>query len=87
MKIVVALDSFNGCLSSNEANRAAAKGIRNVCPDAEAVQVPVSDGGEGFMEAFGAAVGGEQVEVTVKDPLTRPVKARYLLHGEFAVVR
>ena len=86
MKIVVALDSFKGCLSSNEANRAAAKGIRNVCPDAEVVQVPVSDGGEGFMEAFGAAVGGEQVEVTVKDPLMRPVKARYLLHGEFAVV-
>ena len=52
MKVVVAIDSFKGCLTSKEANRAAAEGIRTVWQDAEIVQVPVSDGGEGFMEAF-----------------------------------
>ena len=84
--IIVAIDSFKGCLTSMEANQAAAEGIRRVLPDAEIVQVPVSDGGEGFLEAFHAAIGGELVEVTVKDPLMRPIKAKYLLKGETAVI-
>ena len=79
MKIVVAIDSFKGCLSSKEANQAAAEGIRRVCPNAEIVQVPVSDGGEGFMEAFYAAIGGTLIEVPVRDPLMRPITAKYLL--------
>ena len=57
MKVVVAIDSFKGCLTSVEANQAAADGVLNVCPDADVVQVPVSDGGEGFVEAFHAAMG------------------------------
>ena len=84
--IIVAIDSFKGCLTSMEANQAAAEGIRRVLPDAEIVQVPVSDGGEGFLEAFHAAIGGELVEVTVRDPLMRPIKAKYLLKGETAVI-
>ena len=86
MKIVVAIDSFKGCLTSQEANQAAAEGIGAVCPDAEIVQVPVSDGGEGFLEAFHAAVGGNLQETTVRDPLMRPVMARYLLRGHTAVI-
>ena len=66
MKIVVAIDSFKGCLTSREANQAATEGIRNDCPDAEVIQVPVSDGGEGFLEAFHAAIGGELIELTVR---------------------
>lgn len=69
-----------------EANQAAAEGIRRVRPDAEIVQVPVSDGGEGFMEAFYASIGGKLVEVAVRDPLMRPITARYLLKGETAVI-
>jgi glycerate kinase len=86
MKIVVAIDSFKGCLTSNEANQVAAEGIRNRWPDAKVVQVPVSDGGEGFMEAFHAAIGGDLVELTVRDPLMRPVAAQYLLHDKLAVI-
>lgn len=86
MKVVVAIDSFKGCLTSKEANMAATEGIRNVCPDAEIVQVPVSDGGEGFMEAFHAAIGGNLIEVTVRDPMMRPVTAKYLLRGKEAVI-
>ena len=86
MKIVVALDSFNGCLTSQEANQAAAVGIKGVCPEAEIVQVPVSDGGEGFTAAFHAAIGGELVEVMVKDPMMRNIKAKYLLHDGMAVI-
>ena len=86
MKIVVAIDSFKGCLTSKEANQAAAEGIRRTCPDAEIVEIPVSDGGEGFMEAFYSAIGGTLIDVPVKDPLMRPITAKYLLHGETAVI-
>ena len=86
MKVVVAIDSFKGCLTSVEANQAAAEGIRIVHPDADILQVAVSDGGEGFMEAFHAAIGGTLVEVPVRDPLMRPVVAKYLLHDEMAVI-
>lgn len=86
MKVVIAIDSFKGCLTSKEANEAAAEGIRWAYPDAEIVEVPVSDGGEGYMEAFHAAIGGRLEEVTVRDPLTRPVMAKYLLHNDLAVI-
>ena len=86
MKIVVAIDSFKGCLTSKEANQAAAEGIRTNWPDAEVVQVPVSDGGEGFMEAFHTAIGGDLVELMVRDPLMRPISAQYLLNGQLAVI-
>ncbi|MBR5326679.1 MAG: glycerate kinase, partial [Prevotella sp.] len=86
MKVVVAIDSFKGCLTSKEANQAAAEGIRNVFPDAEIVQVPVSDGGEGFMEAFYSAIGGSLIEISVRDPLMRSILAKYLLKDETAVI-
>ncbi len=86
MKVVIAIDSFKGCLTSKEANEAAAEGIRRAYPDAEIIEVPVSDGGEGYMEAFHAAIGGQLEEVTVRDPLMRPILAKYLLHNEMAVI-
>ncbi len=86
MKTVIAIDSFKGCLSSVEANRAAAEGVRIACPDAAIVEVPVSDGGEGFLEAFHAAIGGALVTVPVMDPLMRCISARYLLKGQTAVL-
>ncbi|MBQ2165293.1 MAG: glycerate kinase, partial [Bacteroidaceae bacterium] len=79
MKIVIAIDSFKGCLSSMEANEAAAEGVKDVCKDADIKQVVVSDGGEGFLSAYHAAIGGEFVELMVMNPLMRPVRARYLL--------
>ena len=86
MKVIVAIDSFKGCLTSREANQAATAGIEEKMPGAEVVQIPVSDGGEGWLEAFGSAIGGELVEVTVHDPLLRPVVAPYLVKGETAVI-
>ena len=86
MKIVIAIDSFKGCLTSQEANRAAAEGVQSVCPDAEVVQVPVSDGGEGFLEAFHVAIGGDIVDVSVRAPLMRQITAKYLLKGDTAVI-
>lgn len=86
MKIVLVIDSFKGCLSSVEANQAAAECIRSFLPDADIVQIPVSDGGEGFIDAFHAAIGGEIKEVTVRDPMMRWITAKYLLYGLEAVI-
>ena len=85
-KIIVAIDSFKGCLTSAEANQAASEGVLERMPDAKVVQVPVSDGGEGWLQAFRAAIGGEEVEVNVKDPLMRTVVAPYLVQGDTAVI-
>ncbi|MBR5728156.1 MAG: glycerate kinase [Muribaculaceae bacterium] len=88
MKILVAIDSFKGCLSSAEAGRAVELGIREAIPDAQVLTVPVSDGGEGMLEAFTAALGGTIVTTQVHDPLMRPVEARYGLSpdGSTAII-
>ena len=86
MKVVVAIDSLKGCLTSQEANRAAVAGVRQGMPGAEVVEIPVSDGGEGFLDAFQSAWDGEIVEVEVMDPLMRPVVAPYLLRGDTAII-
>ena len=85
-KVIVAIDSFKGCLTSAEANQAASEGILVGNPEAQVVQVPVSDGGEGFMEAFQAAMGGSLVDVNVKDPMMRTIVAQYLVQGDMAVI-
>lgn len=85
-RIIVAIDSFKGCLTSAEANKAAAEGIIAHKPDAEVITIPVSDGGEGWLEAFQAATGGHLVDVNVDDPLRRPILAQYLMHDDTAVI-
>ena len=85
-KFLVIIDSFKGCLTSAEANRAAAEGILSQVPEAEVIQIPVSDGGEGWLEAFRSATGGMLVNVNVRDPLMRPILAQYLIHDDTAVI-
>lgn len=84
--IITAIDSFKGCLTSQEANQAATEGIMSKRPDAEVIQIPVSDGGEGWLEAFRYALGGDMLEQTVRDPLMRPITAHYLVNGDTAVI-
>ncbi|QKW36537.1 glycerate kinase [Actinomadura sp. NAK00032] len=82
MRIVVAPDSFKGSLSAAEVCAAVAAGARRAVPDAEVAAVPMADGGEGTLDCFLAARGGDAVEVAATDPLGRPVKARYALSGD-----
>lgn len=60
MKVVVAVDSFKGSMTSMEAGRAAAEGIRAAKPDAKVVVKPLADGGEGTTEALIEGLGGEK---------------------------
>jgi glycerate kinase len=86
MKIIVAIDSFKGSLTSLEANQAASEGIIAKMPDVEVIQMPVSDGGEGWLKAFQTALGGEIIDINVKDPLMRPIAAQYLIKDDTAVI-
>ena len=49
-KVVIAIDSFKGCLPSAEAGKAAAEGIRSVYPECEVICLPIADGGEGMLD-------------------------------------
>jgi len=86
MKIVFAIDSFKGSLSSLEAGTAAAEGARCAFPDAECVVRPLADGGEGTVEALATGMGGELRKVAVTGPAERPVEATYGVVGETAVM-
>ena len=77
MKIVFAIDSFKGSLSSLEAGNAAAEGARRAFPDAECVVRPLADGGEGTVEALAAGLGGALRTVTVTGPAGGSVCATY----------
>lgn len=52
MKVVVAMDSMKGSLSSLEAGNAVSEGIHRVFRDAEVTVCPLADGGEGTVEAL-----------------------------------
>lgn len=81
MRVVIAPDKFAGTLSAVEAAAAIAEGWLRRTPDAEVVQVPMSDGGPGFVDVLHAALGGELLSVTVPDPYGEPVPATLLLVG------
>lgn len=76
-KIVIASDSFKGCLSSREVAEAAASGVRRVFPDCETICMRIADGGEGTAEAIAETTECRPAAALVHDPLGRPVQARY----------
>lgn len=88
MRIVIAIDSFKGSLSSYEAGEAAAEGVRRVFPHAETIVRPVADGGEGTLDALTVGLGGEKRTVVVSDPLGRRINAvyGYIAEGRTAVL-
>lgn len=85
-KVVVASDSFKGCLRSDQVEDAVESGVLNVYPDCEVVKIPVGDGGEGTMEALVSAMGGHVITLSVQDPLGRPVEAEYALLNDGSAV-
>lgn len=60
MKIVIAVDSFKGCLSSSSIAKAVEEGIFNTLPECEVIKVPIADGGEGTVEALVDATQGKK---------------------------
>ena len=85
-KIVIACDSYKGCLSSSDVANAAAQGVAEVYPDCEVVKLAVADGGEGTVEALVDTLGGHLEWAEVSDPLGRPVRAAYGVAGDLAII-
>ena len=77
MKVVVAIDSFKGSLSSMEAGTAIKNAIHKVHSHAQVIVKPLADGGEGTTDSLTLGLGGEKIPVTVTGPLGEPVQAYY----------
>lgn len=77
MRAVIAMDSFKGSLSSMEAGRAAAEGLKRAYKEADTVIRPLADGGEGTVEALVSGMNGIMQCVKVTGPLGTPVDCRY----------
>ena len=78
-RVLLAIDSFKGSVSSAQAEAAVAEGMRRVWPDAEVRTLPLADGGEGTLDAVAAC---ELVTCEVAGPLGKRVSARMLVDGE-----
>ncbi len=88
MKIVIAPNAFKGSLTAPEVAASIRRGVLRVFPDAETVELPIADGGDGTLELIVGAAGGTYAEATVHDPLGREITARYglLPDGETGVI-
>ena len=81
MRVVIAPDCFTDTLTAAQAAAAMAQGWSQTAPHDEIVQVPLSDGGPGFIDVLATALtphGAETIAATVQDPLGRPVPAAIL---------
>jgi len=80
MRVAIAMDKFRGTLTAGQACEAVSEGVRQAGHDA--VSVPMSDGGEGFV----GALGGATMTTTVTGPQGLPVDAAWRLDGRWAVI-
>ncbi len=100
-KIIIACDSYKGCLSSREVNEAiasgvkewdsedASSGIENVDSEGaspEIICLEMSDGGEGMLDAFLSAMKGERVRIHAHDALMRWIEAEYGIVNDTAII-
>ncbi len=81
MKVVIASDSFKGCLEAIEVAECIEKGIRNVFKGAEIIKKPMADGGEGTVKSLIHATRGSLEIVEVTDPLGQKIESYYGILG------
>lgn len=82
--VVIAMDSYKGCLTQRQANRAVAEGVKRA--GLQPVVVEVSDGGEGWTDAFATNLHAEPIEINAHDALMRPIKTHYIIDGPTAII-
>ncbi|TBN03351.1 glycerate kinase [Hyunsoonleella flava] len=78
MKIVVAPDKFKNSLTGMAFCNAVEEGIHQVKPNVDIVKLPLADGGDGTIEIINYYLKGEIIDVIVRDPFFRSIKASYL---------
>ena len=77
MKIILAIDSFKGSLSSKEAEDAAAQGIQDIIPDCRIEAIPIADGGEGTLSVLLESTDGVYHKVQAHNPCMELITAQY----------
>lgn len=100
-KIIIACDSYKGCLTSREVNEAIASGLKewnaeDASPEKknlhsedaspEIITLEMSDGGEGMLDAFLSAMKGERVRIHAHDALMRWIEAEYGIVDDTAII-
>lgn len=85
-KAVIAPDSFKGTLTSIEVCEIIKSSLEEKYPNIVCEAIPVADGGEGTVDAFLYALGGQRIEVKATDPIGREIKACYALLKDTAVI-
>lgn len=83
MNIVIALDSFKGCLTSSAANKAVKQGVESAQSNVKSHVFNVSDGGEGFLQAMNP---DEIFTCSVHDAMMRPTQAQWGVKDELAII-
>lgn len=87
LKIILAPDSFKGTMSSHTVCNTMKDAILSIVPDSTVVPIPVADGGEGSVDAFLEAVGGEKIDIKVTGPRFEKVDSFYgILPGNVAII-
>ena len=77
MKIVIAPDSFKGSLSATEAALAIELGFSHAFPNSTFIRIPMSDGGDGFLESLFANTSMERHSALVTNPLGEKITADF----------
>jgi glycerate kinase len=75
VKFVIAPDKFKHSLTATAFCNAATAAVRRVFPDAEVIQVPLADGGDGTLDVLQEYLKGEKISADASDPLFKKIKA------------
>ncbi len=88
MNILIAPDSFKECLSSLQVAQAIEKGLRDFMPQIQCTIVPLSDGGDGFLDSYLYGKPAYRHESEVHNPLMEPIKTHYATmdNGKIAII-
>lgn len=88
MKVVIACDSYKGCMCSREVANRIEEGIHMVRGDIETISYVIADGGEGTVDAFDQTCGGVKQRVATTDAYGKKIQSEYTLieDGQTAVI-
>ena len=86
MKIVITPDSFKGSISSKDICKVIENTILKIKPKSDVLSIPVSDGGEGFVDALFQSIEMEIIQLQVSDPLGNIISAEYGISKDTAYI-
>ena len=87
MNILLAPDKFKGSMSALEVCNSIVKGLKKNNSNLNILSCPMADGGEGSLEIINHYLKLNPVQLTVNDPLFRPIKSTYYLSKKNAYIQ